>query len=119
MRRTLPAPCRWLEFNDGGCGLYWHYGNLALLEPRNGKWHHVVKWRDKRFEAVAGSKAQAKRWIECWIAVQQGLPQKPRALRAGTIRVGLPRDPYAVLADCPPFPPVEPWPRPARSCWNG
>jgi len=86
MRPDLPAPCRWLHFNDGGCGLYWHYGNIGMVTPQDGKWRTLVQWRGRTLYATAGSKEQGMRWVERWICAasdRDSLPTKPREVRRG------------------------------------
>jgi len=84
MPHTLPAPCHWLLFSDGGCALYWHRSNVGLVEPRDGKWCTLVQWRGRMLYATAGFKAQGMRWVERWVAAsceRDGLPRKPREAR--------------------------------------
>jgi hypothetical protein len=87
----LPAPCRWLHFNDGNAGLYWHYANVGMVTQVGTTWVTRIQWRGKVFSAPAGSKAQGMRWIERWIAAQDGPRRKPREVRRSFLAANLDR----------------------------
>jgi hypothetical protein len=74
----LSKAYRWTHV-DTGSYLHFNYRCVAYAQPRaDGKWHHVLRWQGREFHGVAGSSAQAVRWIESWIGARPGeLPAFP------------------------------------------
>ncbi|KRG69120.1 hypothetical protein ABB29_11940 [Pseudoxanthomonas dokdonensis] len=67
----LPAPCQWIDSDEGHSYLRWHYGTVGVAYADGRHW--VQGW-GVRHEGRAASHAQGKRFVERWIAARGGLP---------------------------------------------
>jgi hypothetical protein len=75
----LKPACYWLE-SEGSAYLRWNYGTVAVVRPDG---EIYLSWGPFVHQCRHASHAQARQFVERWVAVRRGFPGQRRVRGKG------------------------------------